>query len=149
MKKIILFTLPLMLMCSAQAGNPDMLNNFSERFPNIIMGEVYYVSQTSFFISVDLEFKGTLSSPTFEVVFDGTNVKPADVKLGEKTLVFIDRWLISPLENIPYVSFKVSKFDRFHGQCAYRFMNSELDSDFLSQLTSVLYKKEVAALYNY
>jgi hypothetical protein len=149
MKKILLSVLPLILIYNIHAANNETLGKFTDEYPNIIMGEVYYVTQTSFFITVDLEFKGNLESKIFEVPFDGTSFKKQDVKNGEKALVFVNKMLMKPIENMPYVSFKLSKFDKFYGQCVFRFMNSELDNDFLSQLTSVLYQKQLAAVYTY
>jgi hypothetical protein len=137
------------MLYDVQAAADETLAKFTDEFPNIIMGEVYYVTPTSFLISVDLEFKGNMESQIFEVDFDGTSLKQHDVKNGQKVLVFINKMLMKPMENLPYESFKVSRFDQFYGQCMFRFMKGELDNDFLSQLTSILYQKQLATVYTY
>ncbi len=150
MKTVILFALASVLFFSnANAANNEVLSKFTDNFPNIIMGEVYYITQTSFIISVDLEFKGNLESQTYEIPFENSNTKQPTVKNGDKVLVFIDKMLMKPIDNVPYSSFRLSMFDKFNGQCAYRFMNSELDNDFLSQLTSIMYQKQLATVYTY
>lgn len=150
MEKCFLSTLFFAILCTtSMAENNETLSKFTDDFPNIIMGEVYYVTQTSFLISVDLEFKGNMEAQTFETVFDGMGLKAKDVKVGQKVLVFINKLQTHPIDLVPYASFRLTKFDQFHGQCAYRLMNSDLDNDFLSQLTSVIYQKQLAAVYTY
>lgn len=150
MKRAVPFLVPIILFAaSIQASTNETLSDFTDQFPNIVMGEVYYVTGTSFLLSVDLEFKGNMVQSTFEVVIDGTGLKPEDIKVGRKVLLFVNKLRMNPIENLPFASFHLSKFDKFHGQCAFRFINSELDNDFLSQLTNVMYQKQFAAVYTY